>query len=525
MTLVQNALDTPVRAAPDAVDPRLRPVPWDAADEGRSVRRRMSLLLPFNLLATVWYFGWLLQPDRVGSPVLYGVLVVAELFNLVQVLGFWWTVRAERVRPSPPWDGPPPAVDVLLPTYNESVDVVEPALAAATRLRGGQVDVWLLDDGDRPEMAALAARHGAGYLTRDKHTGAKAGNINAALKHISAPYVLVLDCDHVADPAFLEETMGHFTDERMGFVQTPQYYANAAHNPVAAAAWSQQALFFGAIARGKDGMDAMFCCGTGVVFRRAALEDVGGFPTDSVTEDFQLSLLLHERGWRSAYVPQVLASGLGPEDMSSYASQQLRWSRGCLSALPATLRARLPWRQKTQYLLSSLYFLSGWTVLIYLTFPMLRILLNLSPVDVDSADEFLLHFAPYFVLALLSVAVAGSGSYTFRAFALQSASCWIHALSTVRTVLRRPGGFVVTPKEGAGTWQPRAVAPALVLIVVLSVVAVYGLLTSPTPGIANAAAFSVLHLSVLSAGAGLALRRSPRLAPRPAEPAHGHDSA
>ena len=91
-------------------------------------------------------------------------------------------------------------------------------------------------------------------------------------------------------------------------MQTPQYYANWDRGEVPGAAWGQQALFFGPIARGKDGHDAMFCCGTNVVFRRAALERVGGFPADSVTEDFELSIRLHERGWRSRYVPEVLAA-------------------------------------------------------------------------------------------------------------------------------------------------------------------------------------------------------------------------
>ena len=162
-------------------------------------------------------------------------------------------------------------------------------------------------------------------------------------------------------------------------MQTPQYYANWDRGEVPGAAWGQQALFFGPIARGKDGHDAMFCCGTNVVFRRAALEQVGGFPADSVTEDFELSIRLHELGWRSRYVPEVLAHGLGPEDMASYVSQQQRWSRGCLSALPAVLRSSLPLRLKVQYALSASYFLSGWTVLVYMTFPVVRLLTGAQP--------------------------------------------------------------------------------------------------------------------------------------------------
>src|SRR5262249_2956846 len=167
--------------------------------------------------------------------------------------------------------------------YDEPVSVVEPTVRAATAMTGAEVHVHLLDDGASDAMAAMAARHDAGYLRRGESTGAKAGNINHALARTEAPFVLVLDCDHIPAPRFLEATLGWFADERGAFVQTPQYYANWDHGEIAAAAWAQQALFFGPIARGKDGHDAMFCCGTNVVFRRAALESVGGFPPESLT--------------------------------------------------------------------------------------------------------------------------------------------------------------------------------------------------------------------------------------------------
>ena len=186
-----------------------------------------------------WYLGWLLRPERVGVAALFAVLVAAETFNLLQAVGFWWTCAHERVRAPRPHLGPPPAVDVLIPTYDEPLAVVEPTVAAATRLRGAEARVWLLDDGDRSEMAELAERHGAGYLTRSDRRGAKAGNLNHALAHTSAPFVCVLDCDHVARPELLERTLGHLEhDGRLAFVQTPQYYANARRAAVSAAAGS-----------------------------------------------------------------------------------------------------------------------------------------------------------------------------------------------------------------------------------------------------------------------------------------------
>ncbi|HEY1538113.1 MAG TPA: glycosyltransferase [Solirubrobacteraceae bacterium] len=485
-------------------DVRLEDPRWDARATGsvRTIRLLMLVAAPLALL----YFGWLLQPERVGNPVLYGVLVAAELFNLVQAAGFWWTTARQVVRPDIALPaGWRPRVDVLVPVYGEPVDVVEPTIAAAREMRGADVEVFLLDDGGDADMRALAGRHGARYVTRERHEGAKAGNINHALARTSAEFVAVFDCDHVPDVRFLEQTLGHFEDDGLAFVQTPQYYANAGEGRIQAAAWAQQALFFGAIARGKDGHGAMFCAGTNVVFRRTALEQTGGFPEGPLTEDFELSVDLHARGWRSAYVPEVLARGLGPEDMASYVSQQQRWARGCLSAVRTTLRARLSLRVRAQYLLSSMYFLSGWTVLVYMAMPIIRITTGLQPLDGSTADQFLMHFAPYFGWALLTVSIAGAGSYTFGAFALQSASFWIGVQATVLTLLRRRGSFVVTPKRGEVRRQLRPVWPALAVVALLLGAALWGLLGGVSAGTLNNVAFAFLHIVVVLSGIWVAL--------------------
>jgi cellulose synthase (UDP-forming) len=493
--------------SPIPADPRLGAPTWSAAAPSLGTRARLAAVGLAGTIAVVLYATWLLRPERVGHPVLFGVLVLAETFNIVHAVGFWWTCSRSRARGHrfPRWF---PDVDVLIPVYGEPVEVVEPTVAAATSLSGARVRVALLDDGGSAEMEALARRHGARYVRRTVHTGAKAGNVNHALRRLRAPIVVVFDCDHVPRSDFLERTLGHLDDPRVGLVQTPQWYANAGTNAVAAAAAAQQCLFFGPIARGKDARGAMFCCGTNMVFRRAALDDVGGFPEASLTEDFQLSIALHERGWRTAYVAEVLAQGLGPEDMASYVSQQHRWAAGCLSALPDVVRARLPWRLKLQHLLSASYFLTGWTCLIYMLFPVVRITTGAQPVAEVGADQFLLHFAPYFGLALMAVALAGAGSYTWRAFALSFASWWVHVHATLQLLRRRPGRFVVTPKKGIEGRQPRAVWPSLGAIAVLGAAIVIGLSRNLDAGTLNNVAFAAVHITVLSAGIRPALQRS-----------------
>jgi cellulose synthase (UDP-forming) len=272
---------------------------------------------------------------------------------------------------------------------------------------------------------------------------------------------------------------------------------------------SQQALFFGPICRGKDGLGAAFCCGTCVVFRREAFESVGGFPTNSLTEDFELSIHLHEQGWKSAYLPDVLSRGVGPEDTAAYISQQQRWARGCLSGVPRALRARLPIGLKIQYLLSGVYWLSGWTLLIYMSFPVVRLLGGGQPIGHIDAPEFLLHFVPYYAVALSMAVVSGAGTYKFSAYALSAANYWIQILATIYTVLRKSGSFIVTPKKGATVRQPRAVMPTLVTVGVLVAVSIYGLVKNRDAATINNVSFAAVHVSILMTGCWAALQKPP----------------
>lgn len=509
--------DTTSTIHASATDPRLGQPDWSPRSPG-AVRA-----LPLAVLGTVaafLYLWWLLQPSRIGNPFLYGLLVVVEIFNVTQAIGFWITTAAawRRGRRVPVLSAPSTRVDVFVPVYDEPVEVVAPTLHAA-RAMDGHPQVWLLDDGCRDELAALAEDAGVGYIRREDSHGAKAGNINHALARTTAPFVAILDCDHVPRTDFLTATLPHVAQDDVAFAQTPQHYANAGDSTLATAAWGQQALFFGPIAQGKAAWGAVFCCGTNVVFRRDALESVGGFPTDSVTEDFQLSVLLHERGWRSEYVPRVLASGYGPDDMAGYVTQQLRWARGCLSALPTVLRSRLSPPRKVQYLLSAGFFLTGWTFLVYMAMPVVRLLTGAQPIATEGADQFLLVFLPYFGLALAALAATGAGRYGYNAYALLFASWWIHVAATIAVLRGRPGRFVVTPKGGAARRQPRAVLPALLCILVLVGAGAYGLAQDRSPATINNVAFLALHVTVLWSGAAPAL-----LIPRPTLPPEGSDA-
>jgi cellulose synthase (UDP-forming) len=180
-------------------------------------------------------------------------------------------------------------------------------------------------------------------------------------------------------------------------------------------------------------------------------------------------------------------------------------SASCLGAVASTLRARLPLRQRVQFLLSSMYFLTGWTYLVYMLLPVLRILTGQQALAGATANQFLAHFAPYFAMSMLTVAIGGAGAYTFGAFALMEANFWIHIEAALRSLLRRKNRFVVTPKIGRTGRQPRAVMPALAALAVLAATAGEGLTASQSPGMLNNVAFATLHILVLLVGVWPAL--------------------
>ncbi|GGI00470.1 glycosyltransferase family 2 protein [Arthrobacter liuii] len=204
-------------------------------------------------------------------------LVVAETYSLIDVMLFGMTVWKLKIRkgaPQPPHDA---TVDVFITTYNEDLDMVLTTALAAQKIRHPH-STWILDDGARPELKALAEQHGLGYVTRSadwtknlpRH--AKAGNLNNALMVTHGEFLLILDADQIPEPDILEKTLGYFNNRRVALVQTPQYFSNV---PESDPLGSQAPLFYGPIQQGKDGWNAAFFCGSNAILRREALMQLG----------------------------------------------------------------------------------------------------------------------------------------------------------------------------------------------------------------------------------------------------------
>ena len=441
------------------------------------------LLTLATVAAALDYFAWRVGVTNWRFWAIAGPLLGAEAFNVAQTLGFHYTVWP-RARAVPPTDDDPTRrpVFIFIPTVDEGAAVLAPtvqgALAARARFLDahphGDVSVVICNDGRAAgranwrEAEEVAERFGVRCITRTKPGGAKAGNIEHARQalHVPADGLLVMfDADMVARPDFLLRIVPPFADRRVGWVQTGQYYHNL-DNPVARWANDQQSLFFDVLSSGKAAQNALFICGTNVAVRMDALDEIGGLPQDSVTEDFAASILLHPR-WRCVYVEGVLATGLGPLDLPDYFTQQNRWAVGTLGVLRRRWRMLLlPGRgqgltasQRVQYGLSCTHYLSGLCNLVFLTAPLLYVLAGVSALRAVSLGALLSHFLPYFALSQIAFRYAAGGRAHWRGSVLGFGSTATLVGSLLSVVLGQRLAFVITPKHRKSPRTGRALLP------------------------------------------------------------------
>jgi cellulose synthase (UDP-forming) len=218
------------------------------------------------------------------------LLLAAEFFAFATlILGYFQTLRPLKRRPLP-LDGDRanwPTVDVLVPTYNEPLHVVQPTVIAALAMDypATKMRVLLLDDGRREEFLDFAKQVGAEYVTRDNNAHAKAGNINHALKRLRGEFVAIFDCDHVPMRSFLQMTLGWFLrDKNLGLVQTPhQFYSPDPFERNLGQfrrVPNEGELFHRLLQDGNDLWNASFFCGSCAVLRRSALDEIGGIAVD-----------------------------------------------------------------------------------------------------------------------------------------------------------------------------------------------------------------------------------------------------
>lgn len=418
----------------------------------------LSLFLYLRYLA--WRLLYTIPTDDLASMAIGWTVYLAELYGFCQFAFFTYQSWSPLERQPVPLSAYPavPTVDIMVTVVDEPLEILSQTLVGCLSqdYPRDRFRVYVLDDGHRQEVKALAESLGCGYLRRpDRPRHAKAGNLNHALRLTDGDLIAVFDVDHVPTRAFLKDTVGFFTDPTVAIVQTPHHFYNPdifqRNLRVGDRVKNEQALFFRALQVGRDAHNSAFFAGSGGLFRRKPLEEIGGFQTATITEDIHTSMQLHAKGYKSCYLNRVLSAGLMPETFEGYLKQRKRWAMGCIQILqhdnPLTKRGLTP-AQRIDYFGSIFYFFFGTPRLICLVAPLASLLFQTPPLKADVWALSAYFFSFYIASTLVMRPVSRGSRNPFWSDIYEIAMCFslsTVALKTLATPSKeRP--FEVTPK-------------------------------------------------------------------------------
>lgn len=306
-----------------------------------------------------------------------------------------------------------PDVDVFIATHNEPVDLLYKTVNACTYMDypdKSKVHIYLCDDGNRQSVAELAAEFGVGYIPLAQNKHAKSGNLNNALANTTSPLIATFDADMIPQHSFLMKTVPYFLlpkfikdgeiwrlrqeddppyeERKLGLVQTPQSFYNPdlfqfnlyAEQNIP----NEQDFFSMEINRIRNASNAIAYTGSNTVISRQAMEEIGGFPYHTITEDFETSIRLQQADYLTYATDEVQAAGLTTTTIPSMLKQRVRWARGIVQSLQntgAVFSRKLPFAANITYLNSFLYWWSFFNRLIFILSPILFALFDFQIVN------------------------------------------------------------------------------------------------------------------------------------------------
>jgi cellulose synthase (UDP-forming) len=434
----------------------------------RRYANRVTILamMVLSTIASLRYMYWRVTDslgfDTTLEIVLGYGLVLAELYALlVLLLGYVqtaWPLKRKPVllpRDSSQW----PTVDVLIPTYNEPLDIVKLTAFAAQMIDWPQdkLKIYVLDDGRRPEFREFCERAGVGYIVRDNNDHAKAGNLNHALALTSGEYIATFDADHVPTRSFLQVGMGWFLrDPKLALLQTPHYFFSPdpfeKNLETFRSVPNEGELFYGLVQDGNDLWNATFFCGSCAIIKREPLEEIGGIAIETVTEDAHTALKLNRLGYNTAYLALPQAAGLATESLSGHIGQRMRWARGMAQIFRTDnplLGKGLALGQRLCYFNAMLHFFYGLPRLVFLTAPLAYLFFG-AHVFQASALMILAYALPHILVASITTSTTqGRFRHSFWNEVYETVLAW-YIMPPVLAAMINPklGKFNVTAKGG-----------------------------------------------------------------------------
>jgi cellulose synthase (UDP-forming) len=334
------------------------------------------------------------------------------------------------------------SVDIFVPCCGEPVEIIATTLRAILQIKYRPLAVYVLDDGASQAVAALAHSCGYHYLSRAQaglpHQDAKSGNLNFGLNHSHGDLILVLDADQVPSPEILDRLVGIFRRPRVGYVQSKQAFFLPEGDPF----YNGDKVFYETIQLHNDRANAVISCGSGVVYRRQALQEMGGFATWNVVEDFTSSYELVSQGWQGVYYPQPLSRGLAPMTLAGVYRQRFQW---CLDTMRLffwdnpLFKSGLSWAQKTHFLFIMVsYLASGLVFPLFYTIPLVVYCRGQSCIIGDELAYGLLR-GVYLLSTILMFRYLFFGKEPLRQFKMLCSLFPVHALAILAALLYPPG--------------------------------------------------------------------------------------
>jgi cellulose synthase (UDP-forming) len=441
--------------------------------EDRARRLTAQLLSVLTVLTGLGYLVWIAFAMNREHPFLGIGFLLSEAACLTLFAcasSTMWRLRFKpQASPAPDRDY---AVDVFVPTCGEPIEVIAKTLNACKAIDwSGPIAVYVLDDAGSEELRALARSLGFVYRSRKsegvERSHAKAGNLNFGLRQCSGELVLVLDADQVPHPNILQALTGYMRFPRVAFVQSRQSYLVPEGDPF----FNEDRVFYGAVQLAMDSHDTVIACGSAVLYRRAALDDIGGFATWNLVEDLTTSYHLHARGWKSFYYPYALSDGLAPDDIWGVMKQRGQWALDTMRLFfwdNPLIKRGLPARKRFNYFLIGFTYLTCGFFIPFLFLIPPWVYVTGSSVIARPEIEFAVVRALYFLSMIAAMRYLACGESPARQFQMLVGLFPVYAMNTLRALRYRRGKpqYHVNNKKGATKKRPAALAVLPQLLVV-----------------------------------------------------------
>lgn len=371
----------------------------------------------------VWRGLYTLPWDESVFALIFGILLwISEIVsNFTAVILIWSKNSSKEIAKPDVLPDQFPDVDVFIATHNEEVALLLKTVNGAVNMDypdKSKVHIYISDDSNRSEVRELASRFSVGYIGLEDNKHAKSGNLNNALNHTNSPLIATFDADMIPYSNFLLETVPYFVDDwirrsddgkekPLGLIQTPQSFYNAdlfqfnlfSENSIS----NEQDFFSREVNVLNSAQDAAIYTGSNTLILRKAIEEAGGFPLNTITEDFELGARINTKGYRNISTTEPLASGLTPTDIPSAIKQRIRWGRGVVQSvhnLNILTNKSLTFRQKLIFLNSYLYWWSFLRRLLYIMAPILFTVFYIRVVDTGFWTLLLFWFPSYYLIHL-----------------------------------------------------------------------------------------------------------------------------